>query len=77
MVSDAPPARRGAISGGVAGTETGFRVIDVTLPETSIGYQAPASGIDRTRLEYVAIHLATPDGQRGVFLGSAAVRLEP
>jgi hypothetical protein len=77
VVSDAPPAQRGAITGGVAGTETGFRVIELTLPETSIGYRAPASGISRTRLEYVAIHLATPDGQRGVFLGSAAVRLEP
>jgi len=77
VLSDAPPAQRGAITGGVAGTETGFRVIDVSLPETSIGFQAPAAGIDRTRLEYVAIHLATPEGRRGVFLGSVAVRLEP
>ena len=77
VVSDAPPAQRGAITGGVAGTETGFRVIELTPPETAIGYQAPATGISRTRLEYVAIHLATPTGQRGVFLGSAAVRLEP
>ncbi len=77
VLSDAPPAQRGAITGGAPGVETGFRVIGLTPPETAITYQAPASGITRTRLEYVAIHLATPTGQRGVYLGSAAVRLEP
>lgn len=77
VLSDAPPAQRGSISDGSAGVETGFRIIDLTPPDTSVTYQAPASGISRTRIEYVAIHLATPERRRGVFLGSAAVRLEP
>lgn len=77
VVSDAAPAQRGSIVGGTAGVETGFRVVDLTPPETVVSYQAPASGITRTRIEYVAIHLASPDRHRGVFLGSAAVRLEP
>lgn len=77
VLSDSPPAQRGTITGGAAGMQTGFRVIDVTDPQTTITYEAPASGIDRTRIEYVAIHLATPDAHRGVFLGSAAIRLEP
>jgi hypothetical protein len=77
VLSDFPAAQRGTISGGTAGAETGFRIIDVAQPETTITYQAPGSGIDRTRIEYVAIHLATPDAHRGVFLGSTAIRLEP
>jgi hypothetical protein len=77
VVSDAAPAQRGSISGGTPGVETGFRIIDLTPPQTAVSYQAPASGITRTRIEYVAIHLASPDRRRGVFLGSAAVRLEP
>ena len=40
-------------------------------------YQAPAAPIARGRTEYVAIHLATPDGHRGIFIGSIAMRLEP
>jgi len=77
VLSDAPPAQRGTIGGGVPGLETGFRLIDVTPPLTSIDYRAPAAGIGRARVERVAVHLATPDGHRGVLLGSAAVRLEP
>ncbi len=77
VLSDSPPAQRGTITGGTAGVETGFRIINVTAPETTISYQAPGGGIDRTRIEYVAIHLATADGGRGVFLGSTAIRLEP
>ena len=77
VLSDAPPAQRGTISGGGPGAENGFRILPVTPPETTIIYQAPVAGIDRTRLEYVAIHLATPDAHRGVFLGSTAIRLEP
>ena len=77
VAGDAPPAQRGTIAGGTAGAETGFRIIDVTPPETVITYHAPAGGIGATRIEYVAIHLATPDLHRGVFLGSTAIRLEP
>jgi hypothetical protein len=78
VLSDAPPAQRGSITGGTAGAEAGFRVIDLTPPDTGIAYQAPSvANVSRTRMEYVAIHLAAPDRKRGVFLGSAAVRLEP
>lgn len=77
VLSDAAPAQRGTISGGIAGKETGFRIIDVTPPQTAITYQAPAGEINRGRIEYVAVHLATPDGHSGVFIGSVAMRLEP
>jgi len=77
VLSDAAPAQRGSISSGVAGAETGFRIIDLTPPETAIAYEAPVANVTRPRTEYVAIHLASPDRTRGVFLGSAAVRLEP
>lgn len=77
VLSDAPPAQRGSISGGSTGQESGFRIIDVTQPTTEITYQAPAAAVSRTRTEYVAVHLATPDGHSGVLLGSVAVRLEP
>jgi hypothetical protein len=78
VLSDAPPAHRGSITGGTLGVETGFRIIDLTPPDTRVPYQAPvAASVTRTRMEYVAIHLAAPDRKRGVFLGSAAIRLEP
>lgn len=77
VLSDAPPAQRGSINGGSAGQESGFRLIDVTTPLTAITYQAPAAASPRLRTEYVAIHLATPDGHRGVFVGSIALRVEP
>jgi hypothetical protein len=77
VLSDAPPAQRGTISGGSAGQETGFRIIDVAPQTTAITYQAPAGAISRARIEYVAVHLATPDGHSGIFIGSTALRLQP
>jgi hypothetical protein len=77
VLSDAPPAQRGVISSGSAGQETGFRIIDVAPQTTAITYQTPAAAIARMRIEYVAVHLATPDGHSGVFLGSVALRLQP
>jgi hypothetical protein len=77
VLSDASPAQRGVIGGGSAGQETGFRIIDVAPQTTAITYQAPAAAIARARIEYVAVHLATPDGHSGVFLGSIALRLQP
>lgn len=77
VLSDAPPAQRGSISGGNAGQETGFRLIAVTPQTTAITYQAPAAAISRARTEYVAVHLATPDGHSGIFIGSIALRLQP
>lgn len=77
VLSDVPPAQSGSITGGSAAAETGARLIDVTPPETRLTYQAPAAAVARSRIEYVAVHLATPEGQRGVFIGSVALRLEP
>jgi hypothetical protein len=75
VVSDLPPGQRGAITGGDPGMETGVRLLPVTLPETVVTYTAPAGNPGAARIEFVAIHLATPEGKKGIFLGSAAVRL--
>ena len=77
VLSDLPVGSRGTIPGGEAGADPGFRVLNAAFPETAIPYQAPAGDLGATRLEYVAVHLARPDGRTGVFLGSAAVRLVP
>ena len=78
VLSDLPPAQRGAIATGTPGQETGVRIVAVAVPETVILYRAPSTGdLGQTRLEYVAVHLATPDNRTGVLLGSVAVRLQP
>jgi hypothetical protein len=73
VLSSVPPGSRGTITSGAAGAETGVRIVPVTQPETSITYQSPALA-NGERVEYVAIHYATPDNKAGVFLGSVAVR---
>jgi hypothetical protein len=76
VLGDVPPNQRGSIPAGVAGNETGLRILDVTGPELLIPYQAPAGDPGPVgRIEYVAVHLATPDGGKGIFLGSAAIHL--
>lgn len=76
VLSDVPPAQRGTIPAGVASTETGVRIVDVTTPVVAIPYLAPAGDPGPGgRTEYVAIHLAMPDNAKGLFLGSAAIRL--
>ena len=77
VISDLPAAQRGAIASGNDGAETGLKIVAVTPPETTMQYTAPAGELGATRVEYVAVHLATPDKQRGVFLGSAAIHLLP
>ena len=77
VTSDLPPAQRGAIVNGTAGVEMGVRIILAGDAETVIVYHAPEGSLGTTRTEYVAIHMATPDNRRGVFLGSAAVNLLP
>ena len=57
--------------------ELGVRIIPAGDAETVIAYHAPEGSLGTTRTEYVAIHMATPDNRRGVFLGSAAVNLLP
>ena len=76
VLGDVPPVQRGSIPAGAAGDETGVRILDLTGPELLIPYQAPAGDPGPVgRIEYVAVHLATPDGGKGVYLGSAAIRL--
>ena len=77
VTSDLPPAQRGTIVNGSPGIETGVRIIPEGGAETVIAYHAPEGTLGTTRTEYVAIHMATPDNRRGVFLGSAAVNLLP
>lgn len=77
VVSDLPPAERGQITSGEPGAETGSQIVTTTEPETIIVYKAPTGNIGSTRLEFVAVHLATPEKKSGLFLGSAAVRLVP
>jgi hypothetical protein len=75
VASDLPPAQRGAITSGDAGPETGLRIVPTAVPETVLVYQAPTGNLGTTRVEFVAVHLATAGGGRGVLLGSAAIRL--
>lgn len=77
VVSDLPLNQRGTIPTGSDGAETGLKIVPVTAPETAIQYNAPAGELGVTRVEYVAVHIATPDKKRGVFLGSAAIHLLP
>jgi hypothetical protein len=75
--SDLPPAERGAILSGDPGTEPGVRIVPAADPETAIVYRAPTGPIGTTRVERVAVHLATAAGASGLLLGSAAVPLRP
>jgi hypothetical protein len=77
VVSDLPMGQRGSITSGDPGSETGFRIVPLTEPETVVNYTAPAGDLGTTRVEFVAIYLATPSGHAGTFLGSTAVSLAP
>jgi hypothetical protein len=75
VVSDLPPAQRGVILSGADGAETGVRIVQLTGPPAIVEYRAPSGNLGSTRLESVAVHLATADGAVGALLGSATVRL--
>lgn len=77
IVSDLPMGQRGSIASGDPGAETGFRLVTLGESETVVDYTAPTGDLGTTRVEFVAIHLATPSGHAGIFLGSAAVTLAP
>lgn len=77
VASDLPPAQRGTITSGAAGVEPGVRIVPVTPPETVIDYKAPIGNLGTTRVEFVSLYIATDDSRRGIFLGSALVRLQP
>lgn len=77
VLSDLPPDQRGVITSGEAGAETGSRIVVGGATETIVTFQASALAPDQPRTEYIAVHLATPDRLRGLFLGSAAVQTLP
>jgi len=78
VISDLPMGQRGTITSGSPGAESGFQIVTTADPETVVGYKAPAvNNLGNTRVEFIAIHIATPDGHSGAFLGSAAVALVP
>jgi hypothetical protein len=77
VMSDLDAAKRGKITSGVDGAETGVRIIEVPAKsaEVAIDYTAPAAPLGDMQFELVAIHFATPQNTRSVLLGSAAVRV--
>ena len=77
VISDLPIGQRGQLQGGTAGTETGLRLIPSVDGAASFIYAAPAGDPGATRAETVAIHIATPEGGRGVFIGGVTVGLRP
>ena len=77
VASDLPLGQRGTIQSGDPGAETGVQIVAADAGGTPITYRAPAGALGSVRTEYVAIHLATPEGRTGVLLGSAAVNLAP
>jgi len=77
VLGDVPPADRGTVLAGAPSTLPGFSVFDVDRGMAAITYAAPAPGFTRARTEHVAVHVATPEGNPGLLLGSAAIRLMP
>jgi hypothetical protein len=75
VLSDVPPNQRGTIGNGVAGAEADSRIVSVTGSSTDVQYVAPATGVNGMRVEFVSVHIATPEGKAGTFLGSVAVRV--
>jgi len=78
VVSDLPPAQRGKITNGVAGAETGVRLVEVDAEtrQAVIDYVAPKAPLGGVGVEFVAVHYARPDDDTaGALLGSAAIAL--
>ncbi len=77
VLGDLPPSERGTIASGTTAPDAAFRLHAVGDAPLDITYTAPPGPVTRARTEYVAVHLATPDGSAGVFLGSAPIRIVP
>ena len=75
VLSDVPANQRGSIGSGVAGAESGSRIVTAAGGSADVQYVAPPSGVSGMRVEFVSIYLATPQGKTGAFLGSVAVRV--
>lgn len=72
VLSSAPPASRGMIESGTAAAEAGLRIVPAAGAQ--VVYRAPTLA-QGERLEYVAVHYATPDGKRGGLLATFAMRV--
>jgi hypothetical protein len=77
VMSDLPPDQRGQVLGGDDGAETGLRLISTVNGAAVFTYAAPAGDLRTVTAETVAVHVATPEGHRGVFLGGVTVGLLP
>jgi len=77
VLGDLPPEERGKVASGTAAPDAAFRLHTVGDAPVEIAYAAPPGAVTRPRTEYVAVHLATPDGAAGVFLGSTPIRIVP
>jgi hypothetical protein len=77
VTSDLPPADRGRIDGGTAGAEPGVRIVALADPVTTVTYRAPTASLGTVGVELVAVHYATRDGGRGVFIDALPIRLVP
>ena len=76
VLGDVPPASRGTLPDAPADPATGVALLRVDDPRAAIRYRAPDQDPGAMgRTEYLAIHLAAPDGKAGIHLGSAAIRL--
>lgn len=75
VTSDLPPADRGRVDGGTAGTEAGVRVVAVGDQATTVTYRAPTVALGAVGAELVTVHYATPEGARGVFVDALPIRL--
>jgi hypothetical protein len=75
VLSDLPPAGRGAVTSGSAGARAGLRIVSAADAAGGVTYAAPTGDLGTVDTEYVAVHLATPDDDAGVFLGSTAIGL--
>jgi hypothetical protein len=75
VTSDLPPADRGRIEGGAAGTEAGVRIVAIADLATTVTYRAPTAALGTVGAELVTVHYATRDGARGVFVDALPIRL--
>lgn len=75
VTSDLPPAERGQLTGGTAGTEAGVRIVPLDGPLTTVTYVAPTAALGAVRVEFVAVHYATRELGRGVLIDALPIRL--
>jgi hypothetical protein len=76
VLADVPVGQRGTVPDSLAGAEPGIRIVPAAPARVEILYRAPSADPGPAgRIEYLAVHLATPERARGLYLGSAAIRL--